>query len=115
MIHPPQQDDDVDAAASAAPSMVLIMSAAKGTLEMHIKTINLDLAKSVFQAHGVDEERNGAGEEATPQTDDAILLNTASLSDRYGGMCHSASLGAHVECHGSRGAAHTPILREGLR
>lgn len=35
--------------------MVLRTNAAKGAFEMHIKSIGVDLAKSVFQAHSVDE------------------------------------------------------------
>jgi ABC-type uncharacterized transport system ATPase subunit len=48
--------DDVGAAASAAPGMVLrITAATKEAFQMNIQTIGLDLAKSIFQVHGVDE------------------------------------------------------------
>jgi hypothetical protein len=68
-------------------------------LTMTITTIGLDLAKSVFQTHGVDE--NGAGEAAAPQTDAAFLLEPASVPDRRGGVRNGALLGSNARYHGS--------------
>ncbi|SMD12553.1 hypothetical protein SAMN05880593_1245 [Rhizobium sp. RU36D] len=49
--------DDVDAPASTGVAYYAgrLLEAGNGALNMTIMTIGLDLAKSVFQAHGVDE------------------------------------------------------------
>ena len=40
------------------------------------------------------------GKDAAPQADAAVLLETAALSDRHGGVRHGALLGAHVTAMG---------------
>ena len=53
-----------------------------------ITTIGLDLAKHVFQVHGVD---------AAGATVLRVLQSTAALSGGDGGVCDGALLGAGVE------------------
>jgi hypothetical protein len=53
---------------------------------MTITTIGLDLAKSVFQAHGIDDWRHGAGQEAALQADVALLFQAATVFDRRRGL-----------------------------
>ena len=64
---------------------------------MTITTIGLDLAKSVFQAHGVDE--NGAKvlvKTAAPQADAAVLLKAVTMPHRRRSLRNGALLGAYA-------------------
>ena len=64
-----------------------------------ITTIGLDLAKHVFQVHGVDAE--GATvlrKQTSAGTGAGVLQPTAALSGGDGGVCDVALLGAGVAC-----------------
>jgi hypothetical protein len=62
---------------------------------MTIVTIGLDLAKSVFQVHGVDGDgRDRADEAAASQADGAFLFKAAAVLDRDGGVRNGPSLGS---------------------
>lgn len=52
---------------------------------MTITTIGLGLAKSVFQAHGIDES-GATGEEVAPEADAVLLLEAVAMPDRCGGV-----------------------------
>ncbi len=60
-----------------------------------VTTIGIDLAKNVFQIHGID----ASGETCDPPTaktpsGSCLLQETATLSRRHRGLRHISSLGA---------------------
>ncbi len=61
------------------------------------------------------ERCHGAGEEAAPQADAAILLEAATLPDRGGGLRDRSSLGSHPCSDGPRSPPDTAIVRQGFR
>ena len=71
---------------------------------MKITVIGLDLAKSVFQAHGVDKQQDRSGEEVASKADAAVLLEPAACLIGVE-ACVGASLGAHALGDGPRGEA----------
>ena len=69
---------------------------------MVIMTIGLDLAKSVFQTHGVDE--NGTTvlvKKLHRKQMLAILFETVAMSDWRGGLRHGTLLGAYARRDGA--------------
>ena len=64
---------------------------------MPVTRIGLDLAKNVFQAHGVDEHGHGGSAQTVAPARRAELLRlAAALPDRYRGLFGLASLGARI-------------------
>ena len=63
---------------------------------MEITTIGLDLAKSVFQVHGVSRRARLSSESAEAGAGAAVLRQASVLSRRHRGVRHVASLGARV-------------------
>jgi hypothetical protein len=63
---------------------------------MNITTIGLDLAKSVFQVHGVDAPGCGS-QVASTVADAAVFRQVASLPGRHGGLRHVTLLGARAD------------------
>ena len=83
---------------------------------MTITTIGLDLAKSVFQAHDVDE--SGATILVKRLHRKQMLPFFSKLSPCLIGVeaCGTAHYWARTpHRHGARGSAHSTVLREGLR
>ncbi len=64
---------------------------------MKITTIGIDLAKNVFQVHGVDE-RGKAGLKKQLKRAQVLpfFANCGAVSDRHGGLCQRAFLGAQA-------------------
>ena len=61
-------------------------------------TIGVDLAKNVFQVHGVDAEGNVVVQPTVEAGAGAsVLQETAALPGWHGGLCHRASLGAAID------------------
>jgi hypothetical protein len=71
-----------------------------------VTTIGLDLAKHVFQVHGID---------AKGAVVLFVLQPAGALCGWDGGLCDGALLGAGVGCAWARGAADAGAIREGLR
>jgi hypothetical protein len=70
---------------------------------MQVTTIGFDLAKNVFQVHGIAE--SGAGGRAqTPSTRSGagVLHGSAALPGRHGGLRERASLGFLDDAHQER-------------
>ena len=62
---------------------------------MQITTIGLDIAKNVFQVHGIDaDEKVVVRKQLRRQPGDGVLQASAAVPDRYGSLRHGASLGA---------------------
>jgi hypothetical protein len=62
---------------------------------MQITTIGLDIAKNVFQVHGIDAAENIHGQKtASSDAGDEVLRSAATLPDWHGGLCYGALLGA---------------------
>src|SRR6266478_4102414 len=78
-----------------------------------VTTIGLDLAKHVFQVHGVDAE--GATVLRKQLRRPGVLQSTAALSGWPGGVRDGALLGAGVARAWPRGATDAGAIRESLR
>jgi hypothetical protein len=66
-------------------------------------TIGVDLAKSVFQVHGVDAAGDGGGSPPAAAAPGVVVLREAAvLSGRHGGVRDGASLGREIERLGHR-------------
>src|SRR5262249_36059412 len=81
-----------------------------------ITTVGLDIAKSVFQVHGVD----AAGEVIIRRQPEApacsaVLSEATSLRRWHGGLCHVASLVARDRGARAYRAADAARLCEALR
>ena len=81
-----------------------------------VVTIGLDIAKSVFQVHGVD----AVGAIIVAPTSDAregavVLREASSLPSRPGGLRHGALLGPRAQKAWPRCAADAAELCEALR
>ncbi len=62
---------------------------------MQITTIGLDIAKNVFQVHGIDARREGRRSEATAaQPNTGVLQSLVAVPYRNGGLRHGSLLGA---------------------
>ena len=62
---------------------------------MQISTIGLDLAKNVFQVHGIDtNEKVMVRKQLRRSQGDRIFRGFAAVLGRHVSVCHSASLGA---------------------
>ena len=65
---------------------------------MQITTIGLDLAKNVFQVHGVDAAGQAVVRKSLRRSQMvAIFRQVASLPGRHRGVRHVASLGARAD------------------
>ena len=83
---------------------------------MQITTIGLDLAKNVFQIHGID-----AGGSVVAR----CKLRRAKVRDFFAGLapcligmeaCATVHfLGLRIYRHGASGKAHAAVLRKGIR
>jgi len=60
---------------------------------MKITTIGLDLAKSVFQVHGIADDGTVVVVKRLLRKQ-MLLLQASKLPDRHGSLCDGASLGA---------------------
>ncbi len=64
---------------------------------MPVSTIGIDLAKTVFQVHGVDKDGKviiSRQLRRMLQTGHRVFQQCPALPHRYGGLCDSALLGA---------------------
>jgi transposase len=65
---------------------------------MQVTTIGLDLAKHVFQIHGIDAaEKVVVRRQLRRSQMMAFFEAPASMPDRHGSLCHSALLGARTD------------------
>ena len=46
--------------------MIVAIESHQGAFDMQVTTIGLDIAKNVFQVHGIDASEEGCGSEAAP-------------------------------------------------
>src|SRR5262245_30112882 len=79
-----------------------------------VTTIGLDLAKHVFQVHGVDAEGATVLRKQLRCTGSGVLQSTAALSGWAGGVRDGALLGAGVARAWPRGATDAGAIREGV-
>ena len=61
-----------------------------------ITTIGIDIAKNVFQLHGVDRSGNIVLRKALRRGQVPGSSHTSALPDRHGGLRNGASLGPHA-------------------
>ena len=62
---------------------------------MQITTIGLDIAKNVFQVHGIDAaEKVVVRKQASAQPGTGVLQGTTAVPYRHGGLRDGALLGA---------------------
>ena len=60
---------------------------------MQISTIGLDIAKNVFQVHGMDDRKGRRPETAPTAPGAGVLQSVAAVPDRHGGLRHGPLLG----------------------
>jgi hypothetical protein len=60
---------------------------------VQIATIGLDIAKNVFQVHGIDAAEKVVVRAASPRSSLEVFCVAAALPGRHGGVCHGALLG----------------------
>ena len=82
---------------------------------MTIVTIGLDLAKSVFQAHGVDEKGATALTKRLHRKQMAPFFSKLPRCLIAMEACGTAHYWARTLADGARGPPHSALLREGLR
>ena len=83
---------------------------------MNITPVGIDLAKYVFQVHGVDERgKVGVAQATEARAGGELLRSTAAVPDRDGGLRQRALLGAQT--HGARahGEADGAAVCEAVR
>ena len=62
---------------------------------MQITTIGLDIAKNVFQIHGIDAaEKVIVRKQLRRGQVNGVLRGSGAMPSRHGGLCHVALLGA---------------------
>ena len=63
---------------------------------MQVTTIGLDIAKNVFQVHGIDAEAEKVvvRKQLLAQPDAGVLQGAAAVPYRHGGLRHRPLLGA---------------------
>jgi hypothetical protein len=82
---------------------------------MQITTIGLDIAKNVFQVHGIDAaEKVIVRKQLRRGQIIAFFEALAPCLVRHGGLCHVAPLGAAVDEAGPRGPSDASEGCEGL-
>ena len=65
---------------------------------MQVTTIGLDLAKRVFQIHGIDAaEKVVVRRQLRRSQVMGFLRSAGAMPDRHGSLCHSALLGARTD------------------
>ena len=83
---------------------------------MQITTIGLDIAKNVFQIHGIDAaEKVIVRKQLRRGQVMAFFEDSGAMSGRHGGVCHVASLDARVDEARPRGPFDAGEGCEGLR
>ena len=64
---------------------------------MQITTIGLDIAKNVFQIHGVDAAEKVVVRKQLRRGQVTASSSSVAVPGRHGGLCHVAPLGARVD------------------
>ena len=73
--------------------MIVAIESHQGALHMQISTIGLDIAKNVFQVHGIDAAEKVVAETAPTAPGAGVLQSVAAVPDRHGGLRHGPLLG----------------------
>ena len=83
---------------------------------MQTTTIGLDIAKNVFQVHGIDAaEKVVVRKQLRRSKVIAFFRSGATMPSGYGSLCFGALLGTRVEEAWPRGAFDASEGRQGLR
>jgi hypothetical protein len=83
---------------------------------MQISTIGLDIAKNVFQVHGIDAAEKVVVRKTAPTAPSAgVLQSVAAVPDRHGGLRHGPLLGTRTHEAWPPAAVDASEGREGLR
>jgi hypothetical protein len=64
---------------------------------MQVATIGLDLAKHVFQIHGIDAAEKVVVRKQLRRSPVMAFFETACVPDRHGSLYHSALLGTRTD------------------
>ena len=77
--------------------MIVAIKSHQGALDMQITTIGLDIAKNVFQVHGIDAaEKVVVRKQLRRSQVLAFFKALPPCLDRHGGLCHGPLLGART-------------------
>ena len=78
---------------------------------MKLTTIGIDLAKNVFQVHGVDQHGKTVLKKQLKRDDGDLLCQHTTLPGGDGGLRRRSPLGAQVVQLGSHRQTHRPAVR----
>jgi hypothetical protein len=82
---------------------------------MKIMTVGIDLAKNVFQVHGVNEHGKTVLRKQLKRDQVATFFAIMPQCDRYGGLWKRPPLGSQAARLGSRCEADGPAIRQTIR
>jgi hypothetical protein len=74
--------------------VIVAIESHQGAIDMQVTTIGLDIAKNVFQIHGIRGREGRRSEATSAQPGAGVLQGTAAVPYRHGGMRHGPLLGA---------------------
>jgi hypothetical protein len=75
--------------------VIVAFESHQGAVDMQVTTIGLDIAKNVFQVHGIDAaEKVVVRKQLRRRQVLEVLQGAASLPSRHGGLRHGPLLGA---------------------
>jgi hypothetical protein len=78
-------------------------------------TIGIDLAKTVFQIHGVDDHGKPVLRKRLDRSKMLILCQATALFGRNGSVWQRALLGTQADCHGTYRQADGTAIRQAVR
>ena len=74
---------------------MVVIESHQGAVHMQITTIGLDIAKNVFQVHGIDaSEKVFVRKQLRRSQGAGVLQSAAAVPYRHGGLRHGPLLGA---------------------
>ena len=68
--------------------VIVAIESHQGAIDMQVTTIGLDIAKNVFQVHGIDAAEKVVVPEATSAQPDAGVLSRAAALSAWRGLRH---------------------------
>ena len=75
--------------------VIVAIESHQGAIDMQVTTIGLDIAKNVFQVHGIDaSEKVVVRKQLRRKPGAGVLQSAAALPCRHGGLRHGPLLGA---------------------
>jgi hypothetical protein len=93
----------------------VLSSTEKEATNMNITTIGIDLAKNVFQVHGVDERGKGGLKKQLKRAQVLPFCQPSAVPDRDGSLWKRTLLGQEAQGTWTYSQANGPAIRQALR